>query len=278
MKTSTPSDRPAAPARSEPAATAVPAVEQACRVLLALSREDGRPRNLTEICRRVGIHPSKGHNILKTLAGFGLVHRHPRRRTYSLGLGLAELGRRAGLGLDYAALAGAPLAALADEDGLVAFLGLVSGGQLYVVHKEENARGFRLDIQVGRRFPVSLGAHGLAIAAHLGPADARESEASASAAGGRALARCRRLGYALDAGRVQAGVGAAGAPVFDAGGEVIGAVVVTGTLAGRDMDRLGRRAAAAAREITRTLAAEAGGEERDDAPGRPARRQGRKES
>jgi len=60
----------------------VPAVEQASRVLLCLGESPNFKMKLTEICKQVGIHKSKGHSILNTLKQFGFVEKDPQAKTY----------------------------------------------------------------------------------------------------------------------------------------------------------------------------------------------------
>ena len=72
----------------------VPAVEQATQILLALARQQSGKMSLTEVCKTVGIHNSKGYSILNTLQKFALVQRDPETKAYSLGLGLVFLSQR----------------------------------------------------------------------------------------------------------------------------------------------------------------------------------------
>jgi len=55
------------------------AVEQASRILLCLGEGDRFKMRLTDICKQVGIHKSKGHTILNTLIKFELVEKDPHR-------------------------------------------------------------------------------------------------------------------------------------------------------------------------------------------------------
>jgi len=66
----------------------VPAVDQAIRVLLCLSRNGNHSLSLTDICREVGIHRSKAYSILNTLQAYGLVKKNPNRQGYILGPGI----------------------------------------------------------------------------------------------------------------------------------------------------------------------------------------------
>ena len=99
----------------------MPAVQQALRLLMALVRKAPTRLKLTDLCRMVGIHRSKGYAILNTLSAFGFVQREPEGKRYGLGPGLIRLGRAALENLNFKELADPLLAGLASETGNPAF-------------------------------------------------------------------------------------------------------------------------------------------------------------
>ena len=248
----------------------VPAVEQACRVLIALGDGNNHGLNLTEICQQVGIHKSKGHNILNTLLKYGLVNKDLRTKAYSLGVGLLFLSRSVLDNLGLADVAGPHLARLAQDTESTAFFGVISGDQFFVVAKEAAKLDFSFNIPVGRRFPLTLGAHGKAIAAHLNPEEQEEmlsqkrlyfygdplnTEARKEELR-KELVECRQTGFAKDACDVQPGVNGVAAPVFSFDQQVIGAVVAVGPFAGDLIPAHGKEAAQAAACISQGLGAD----------------------
>lgn len=248
----------------------VPAVEQACRVLIALGGGNNPGLNLTEICQQVGIHKSKGHNILNTLTKYGLVNKDPRTKTYCLGVGLLSLSRSVLDNLGLAEVAGPHLAKLAKDTGSTAFLGVASGDQFFVVAKDASDLDFGLNISVGRQFELTLGAHGKAIAAHLNPEEREEMLSHKNLyfygdpkkTDGRMeelreeLRECLKINFAKDAGEVQPGLNAVSSPVFAFPKSLIGAVVAIGTFAPDLMPAYGKKAVQAARRISLGLGAE----------------------
>lgn len=90
--------------------TQVPAVDQAAGVLYYLAAVPSGEANLTQICRAVDIHLSKGHAILGTLRSTGLVVRS-QGKMYALGPGVLTLSRSV---LDRTGLATAADLYLAD--------------------------------------------------------------------------------------------------------------------------------------------------------------------
>jgi len=263
-----PASPPAPLTSSKPAyGKAVPAVAQASQILFSLAGAERPQRSLTEICRQVGIHNSKGLAILNTLLDYGLVVRNEAGKTYALGPGLLVLSRAV---LDHSDLRSgvAPfLERLARATGCTALLGVVNGERVVVVAKHEPETGMAVAIRVGHRYPMTWGAHGKALAAFLGeerrqqllageelyfwgdparpPPDPTELEAE--------LAACRRAGYATDLGRAQAGISAASAPVFGSGPLPVGAVMAVGTFPPAEAASVGQQVAATARELSKLL-------------------------
>ncbi len=234
----------------------VPAVEQTTRVLYFLASAPSGAATLTEICRAVDIHLSKGHAILATLRSAGLVVRHDPAKTYSLGPGVLTLARSL---LDRTGLATASepyLAGVAAATDCTALLGLITTGRVFIVARREAPdAAVGVTIRVGHRYPLGWGAHGRAIAAFLPP------ERRAEVLGGDRcpaadadLDEVRRRGFAVDIGGMQAGVSAVSAPVLDVHGEPAAALILVGTFPAELADAHGRRAAAAAREMSAALA------------------------
>jgi DNA-binding IclR family transcriptional regulator len=243
----------------------VPAVEQTTRVLYYLASAPSGDTTLTEICRSVGIHVSKGHAILATLRSAGLVLRKDPAKTYSLGPGVLTLARSL---LDRTGLATAAepyLAELAAATDCTALLGLITAGQVFIVARREAPTAVGVTIRVGHRYPLTWGAHGQAIAAFVPPERRDEvlAAASDSAATGTTSAETpsaadieeiRRRGFAVDIGGMQVGVSAVSAPLLDARGEPAAVLILVGTFPAERAEDHGRRLAAATRGMSGLLA------------------------
>src|SRR5665811_107344 len=87
-----PADAPPGPA-GDGYTKRVPAVDQANRILFFLAERKGDAPTLSEICRGLGIHKSKGLALLNTQRAAGLVSRDERTKTYTLGASLLVLSR-----------------------------------------------------------------------------------------------------------------------------------------------------------------------------------------
>ncbi|MBW1681552.1 MAG: IclR family transcriptional regulator [Deltaproteobacteria bacterium] len=257
----------------------VPAVEQAARILVYLARASSRESTLTEICRQVGIHKSKGHAILKTLSRFGFVGRDERNKTYALGPGLVHLARKVLDDMDIGKTAGPYLERLAEETRATAVLGLLSAEQIFVVAKRESRGDIGVTIRVGHRFHMTAGAHGKAVVAFLPQeerarvlarrnlffyGDPRSVDRDRLAA---ELKRCRSEGFAVDPGHLHPGIQAVSAPVLGHDGRVLGALILIGIFHRTRLAAHGRATARAARDLSLALGAPAGGPGSRDRPG-----------
>ncbi|MFH1113874.1 MAG: IclR family transcriptional regulator [Pseudomonadota bacterium] len=251
---------------SKPAYTSlVPAVEQASRILLCLAQDPSVQPTLTDICKRVGIHKSKGYSILNTLLNFGFVRRDPQDKTYSLGTGLLFLSSRVLKNLDLHRAVEPFLQTLSVRTKSTAFLAKVEGKYVYVIAKDEGTQDIGVFITMGHRFPITWGAHGKAITAF-----ASDSERKVILGRDRLyfygdpslfdatrleneLVMCRNNGYAVDLGEMHTGIRAVAAPVFGPEGRLIGSLVVMGTFPEELLDTHGVQAAQTARDFSRSI-------------------------
>ena len=219
----------------------VPAVDQASRILILLAQSPSQKVNLTEICKGVGIHKSKGYSILNTLQRYGLVQKDPVGKTYFLGLGLISLSRRVLDNLNFSEAARPFLEALAGKTHSTAFFGLINGSNVFVVAKQEADQRIGVTTRVGHRFNLTHGAHGKAIVAFLSQPDRERIlgqqklffHGSASKFDRQRLeaelAQCRESGFAIDMGDLNAGINVIASPLFDSQGSPLGSVFIMGT-------------------------------------------------
>jgi IclR family transcriptional regulator, KDG regulon repressor len=246
---------------------AVPAVEQACRILLGLAENQKRMK-LSQISKQVQIHRSRVHAILQTLVLFGFVERDAWAKTYSLGPALSFLGRNFLDNLSYPTIVEPFLEILAGETNAAAIFGLISGDHLLVVAKHEGNQNVGFTLRVGHRVPVILGAHGKAILAFMSEEERKTilSSKELRLFDGRTvrvekkqlmeeLTRCRELGFARDVGEVTPGVNVVSAPVFGVGEKLIGCITLFGTFPQRLIDVFGPKVAEVGRQVSYKIGA-----------------------
>ncbi len=247
----------------------VPAADQAVRILFCLADNAPHRLRLADICQQVGINKSKGYSLLNTLAHHGLVRKDPRSKTYALGLELLTLSRKLLDNLEYRELTSPHLENLSRTTQATALFCVRKGRKAYVAAKQEALEPIGVNIRVGHVFPATHGAHGLAMAAFL-PPDQIEmlleqpklyflgNPADTAKRLGQVrteLEKCRLKGYAKDPGRLQHGINAVSAPVFDSRGEVFGCVIVMGTFPTEQMDDHGVFVSETAKRISKNLGA-----------------------
>lgn len=246
----------------------VPAVEQAARVLISLAKDAAYRKTLTEICKEVGIHKSKGYALLNTLKQFGLVAKDPQTKSYSLGPGLLFLSRNVLDHLDLRDVVTPFLKKLATQTQSTALFGLLSEEQVFVIAKHEGSQNIGVSIRVGHRFHVTSGAHGKAIAAFLPEPDRERLLARKKlffygdpsrmdmAQLREELAECRRSGFSVDKGGLQPGINAVSAPVFDHRRNIPGCMILMGPFPEGAIPKHGRKVAETAREVSALLGAD----------------------
>lgn len=247
----------------------VPAVEQASRVLLCLGEGDRFKMRLTDICKQVGIHKSKGHTILNTLMKFGLVEKDPQAKTYSLGPALIFLSRYVLENRDYTDIVSPFLEDLAKDTNGAALFGLINGEYVFVIAKREGNQNIGFTTRLGHRFHITLGAHGKAIVAFLPEAE-REKILGKKRVYFHGLdisrlnmkrlrdelTKCRQLGYAQDVGEITPGVNFVSAPVFGLQEKIVGCIILIGTFAESLIEKYGPKTASIARQISYKLGAD----------------------
>jgi DNA-binding IclR family transcriptional regulator len=246
----------------------VPAVDQASRILLCLAKSLSLKVNLTDICKSVGIHKSKGYTILNTLQKYGLVQKDLAGKTYSLGLGLISLSRRVLDNLNYGDVADPILEMLAGKTHSAALFGIINGENVFVVAKQEADQPISVTIRLGYRFNITHGAHGKAIVAFL-PKEERErilkqnklffhgdsSKLNRNRLNTE-LEQCREIGFAVDMGQLHAGLNVIASPVFDSQERLIGSMFIMGTFPESHAQEYGSLVAESAREFSSMLGAD----------------------
>jgi len=229
----------------------VPAVDQALKILIYLSKTPSPRANLTEICKNVGIHKSKGYSILNTLQKYGFVMREESGKHYTLGPGVLSLSKRFLDSMNYNELAAPFLKKLAEKTKSTALFGLINGDSIFVVAKVESEEHISVTIRIGHRFNITHGAHGKAIAAYL-PEERLKwllAQKKLFFYGDiskfnlnrleKDLRECREKGFALDIGELNPGINVIASPTFNARGEVLGAIFIIGTFSELKIDEYG---------------------------------------
>lgn len=248
--------------------SSVPAVDDASRILILLSRNPSFRMSLTSICNEAGIHKSKGYSILSTLQKYGFVDKNIKDKTYSLGPALISLSRKVLDNIDYREAVAPFLEMLAHKTQCTALFVIVNDGNAFVVAKHEVDRNIGVTIRIGHRFSITAGAHGKAIVSFL-PGDDKDvilkkkrlffhgdAEKLDRIRLSAELEECRRKGFAYDIGELNPGINAVASPVFNAQGQLAGSLLIIGTFKEQQVEALGAIVSENAKQLSRTLGAD----------------------
>lgn len=222
-----------APVARPSAGVIVKPVVNAVRILRYLTQK-GAPERAADIARQMAINPSTCFNILRTLVSEDVVDFNPLSKTYSAGLGLARLmeqlvtlGQRLQTALPH-------LRELAARFGVTVTLWRRAGGdRIVLVHSEASPTALHIDMPIGQRLPILMGASGRLFVGRMGLSDDEIRHAFEQLRWARSLSfdnylrevnRARRRGWAVDDGYFSSGVMAVAAPVCDQSGNIAFAV------------------------------------------------------
>lgn len=195
----------------------VPAVDKAARLLAEL--RDDQSLGISELARRINASKGTVRDILLTLTSHDLVTRDREGRF-----------RRGGQRFDLTHLARPHLEALLDAFGETTLLGIVTDGGVEIAARAEPATDLHVSAPLGRRLPANMGAHAKVLS---GGAD-----------------------IGIDDEEYLPGVRAVAAPIIDAQGRRIAALLVVGfkeRLDLRTLRRIGERCAVEARALSAQL-------------------------
>jgi DNA-binding IclR family transcriptional regulator len=212
-------------------------VERIASILRLLGARDAQGVGLAEICALTDLRKTTAHRLLAALSEAGLVYQDVTTRHYRLGYAAAALARSA-FEQHVAGAARPSLLRLAEATGDTAFASIREGTAAICVAREAGSFPIRtLTLSVGDRRPLGVGAGSLALLAFLPDATIenilarnaawlRDFQDFTPANLRKLVARTRKEGFALNEGRIVAGMNAVAVPVRDERGEPIAALSI----------------------------------------------------
>jgi DNA-binding IclR family transcriptional regulator len=191
----------------------VAAVERALSLLAAFDR-DAPSLSLTELSDRTGLYKSTLLRLADTLESYGYLQRTEDGR-FQIGPTPLHLGALYQSALRPGTVIMNKLRALVEATGESAAFNVRHQKVRVCAYRVDSPNMVRDHIQVGDVLPLDRGAAGVVLSAFAKPHDP-------------AYARMRRQLVASTSGEVFSDMGAVSAPVFDAKGELFGALVISG--------------------------------------------------
>lgn len=236
-------------------------------VLLVLAGAPGH-LGVSAIAAELGMSKAVVHRILQSLADRHLVTAAPGG-TYGLGPAAAALGARALRDLDLRQVAMPVLRRLQATTGETTTISALVGSARVYLDQVVSLQHIRMEVELGRPFPLHAGSSSKAILA-VAPPDLRRHVLERELARltertivdpdrlAAELEEIARDGLAISRGERQEGAGSIAAPVFGLDGAVVGSISVCGPITRFDDEAIARFAplvTAAATDISQAMGA-----------------------
>lgn len=214
-------------------------VSKAFEILETVAESGSRGLPFARIVENTGIPKASAHRLLRELADLSVLSFDPNTRVYRGGMVLARLGAGVSADYDLRSAVRPHLEALQEETGHVATLGIRNDDEgVYIDKIEPSDFGLRLHSEIGKAFPLHCTAMGKVLLAHASAKDARrlskrqlQAYTKHTITDARSLREeldyIRKSGYALDREEITRGLMCVAAPVYDARGEIAGAISCT---------------------------------------------------
>jgi IclR family acetate operon transcriptional repressor len=239
---------------------AVKRSQSASRVLATLEKvAEYQPVGISELARLLGADKSGVQRALATLSHEGWIRTAPGRPTrWELSERIHAIAQVAHGSPDLRHRARPVLEALRDETGETVSLNVVERGRIVVADVLESPHPLRVVLPIGMMVPPLTSATGRAILPYLGPERRLELIGSPpQPAELAAYAETAARGYAISEGVLFPGFTNVAAPVFEADGRPVAAVLISTPshrMPASDHPRIGALVAAAARQLSRAPA------------------------
>ncbi len=221
----------------KPVKRAVPAVTRAIAILRYLGRSDD-PVGVNPMARDLGLVPSTCLHRLRVLTDEGLVSFDSHSKQYTIGVGILPIARSVIQRTEFISAVQPTLDDLASKfSATVLATQLTEAGQMVVVALSQVPQPFRLQVDLGSRFPLLISATGRCHAAYnlVDDTNLRQwfdalhwDKPPRFDAWQEQVAEVRRQGYAVDAGAYMSGVTVVAVPFLNGAGRMTRSLVAVG--------------------------------------------------
>ncbi|MFH0729347.1 MAG: IclR family transcriptional regulator [Pseudomonadota bacterium] len=143
----------------------VPAIDK-CFSILALMAETKRPFGYNEMVNILGLNKSTVFNLLHTLDDLGVLEKGPDG-LFRLGPRLFILGNAAAGGSELIKTVHPYLETINHDFKLSSFFGILSGREVIILDKADQAQRIKISTEIGMRIPVFAGVAGKALLSQL---------------------------------------------------------------------------------------------------------------
>jgi DNA-binding IclR family transcriptional regulator len=228
------------PAEGPPSGEGLHSVAMAFRILEYLVEQRGGV-GVTAVATALGTSKSRAHRHLRTLVETGYIVQSPESEKYRVGSRLVTLGRAVAENFDLATLARDEMRALRDALGQSVVISRTEGATAVVLATLPGREAIEIAVKSGAIMASHCTAQGKLALAHAEPGlregvlvsrlDMRTPHTITSPAALRKeLARIKARGWAVAPGESLVGVNALAAPIFEGGGQIVGAIAILGSI------------------------------------------------
>ena len=211
-------------------------------VLIEALLADGGEIGVRELASRTGVPKSTVQRFLSSIQDNGWVAQDGRTQGYKIGYKLLSMANAWRLRLDLKRLAEEIMRALCEAVNQTVLLFVPDGCGSFCLEKMESEKTIKLAAEVGRAFPLHVGACAKALLSYVPEPLQKhvlyselESYTPATIAEPKALEaeidKIRELGYAASAEEMTIGVAEAAVPLLASDGTLIGALGIAGAKA-----------------------------------------------
>ena len=205
--------------------------------------------SLLELSEILGFPKSTTHRILNILVAYDYASQNPKNKKYSLGFKFLSIGRIIIENLDVRRIAHDHLHKLHEKVHETVHLAILRDSKVVYIDKIESPRGLSLATYIGFRTDPHAAAGGKILLSGLPPEQVRKmyKNRSLKAYGKNTITNMaylldeveniKKQGYAIDNEEYYEGVRCVAAPIR-AGGEIVAAVSITGSIFTMTMERI----------------------------------------
>jgi DNA-binding IclR family transcriptional regulator len=238
----------------------VPALTRGIKILRRLAQAD-QPLGVNQIARDTDLIPSTCLHILRTLVEEGLADFDEETKRYNIGIGILPLARTVILKNGFTQVVQPHLDGLSEDFGITSIgVQSASRSQMIAVAIARTQLPFRLQVDIGSRFPAYISATGRCFAAFSDlPKKTLENNFKKLIWDNpptfdtwmQQVKETRQRGYGIDNGEYIRGITVLSAPVFNKAAQVSHAIVAVGVseqMENQGIDSLAKRMLEAAKE------------------------------
>lgn len=209
----------------------VQSIERTMTIIRVLISDEKPAWPISELAEATGLPISTLHRFLETMIRYGLVEQEPITKHYKPGYTWMEIGFTLHEKINLRHIARPIMEELASDVEESIFLNIPAGSDSIPIEKVESPLKIRIAENLGERIPLTIGAPGKVILAHLKQTEmmkvvTRQLPDSQQQAFINQLAMIKQSAYAISYGEKTEGTVAVAAPILGYGHQIVAALSI----------------------------------------------------